>query len=69
MNKIQFNGRPFVSFDPKNKQHRQWFTEFHKTGTWGTCPVRFIVSDDVGDLVTMIQRKLVTHYLSKEFDV
>lgn len=67
MNKIQFSGRPYATFDPKNKQHRLWFTEFQKSGTWSNCPVRFIVSDDVGDLVTMIQRKLISHYTEKEF--
>jgi hypothetical protein len=31
------------------------------------CPVRFVVNDDHGDLITMIQRDLIAHYVSKEF--
>ena len=67
MSKLAFIGRPWAAFDPKSKDHRRWFAEFQATGTWGTCPVRFIVPDDVGDLVTMIQRRLIDYYVTKEF--
>lgn len=67
MSRLAFIGRPWVSFDETNRQHRKWFTEFEQMGTWGRCPVRFIVSDDHGDLLTMIQRKLLKHYVGKEF--
>jgi hypothetical protein len=56
-----------MAFDAANKQHRAWFAEFQRAGTWGRCPVRFIVSDDHGDLVTMIQRRLIEHYVDREF--
>lgn len=69
MNKIQFTGRPLVYFDPANSDHRAWFAEFNKYSTWGRCPVRFIVDDDVGDLITMIQRKLINYYITQEFDL
>jgi hypothetical protein len=29
--------------------------------------VRFIVPDDHGDLITMIQRSLIKHYVEQEF--
>jgi len=29
--------------------------------------VRFVVEDDNGDLVTMIQRRLIQYYVSREF--
>lgn len=67
MSRLQLFGRPWVVFDAKNKQHRKWFAEFQKSGTWGRCPVRFVVNDDHGDLLTMIQRDLIEHYVSKEF--
>jgi len=35
--------------------------------TWSNCPVRFVVDDDHGDLVTMIQRNLIQYYVDKEF--
>jgi hypothetical protein len=54
-------------FDASNKQHRQWFAEFQRMGTWSKCPVRFIVDDDHGDLLTMIQRRLIEYYTDEEF--
>jgi hypothetical protein len=67
MSRLDYIGRPWVSFDPSNRQHRKWFAEFQRKGTWGHCPVRFIVSDDHGDLITLIQRKLIGYYVDKEF--
>ena len=67
MSFLSLIGRPFVVFDPKNKQHRLWYFEFVKKSTWGHCPVRFVVPDDQGDLITMIQRTLVKYYVEKEF--
>jgi hypothetical protein len=67
MSRLDYIGRPWVAFEAQNKQHRQWFAEFQRHGTWGRCPVRFIVSDEHGDLVTLIQRKLISHYVDKEF--
>jgi hypothetical protein len=56
-----------VVFNAKNKDHRRWFADFNETGAWGRCPVRFVVNDDHGDLITMIQRELIAHYVAKEF--
>ena len=56
-----------VVFDAKNREHRQWFAEFNKSGAWGKCPVRFVVNDDHGDLITQIQRELIQFYVDKEF--
>jgi hypothetical protein len=67
MSRLDYICSPWVSFDPNNRQHRKWFAEFQRKGTWGRCPVRFIVSDDHGDLITLIQRKLIGHYVDKEF--
>ena len=68
MSRIQMFGRPFVVFDAKNKQHRKWFASFNKKATWGDCPVRFVVDDDCGDLITMINRKLIEYYTTREFE-
>jgi hypothetical protein len=67
MSRLQLFGRPWVVFNPVNRNHRKWFAEFQKSGTWGRCPVRFVVNDDHGDLLTMIQRDLIRHYVGKEF--
>jgi hypothetical protein len=65
--RLAYYGRPFVAFDAKNKQHRQWFADFNKNRTWSHCPVRFIVPDDAGDLITLIQQRLIQYYVEKEF--
>ena len=67
MSRLALYGRPYVVFDATNREHRQWFANFNKSGAWGTCPVRFVVDDDHGDLITMIQRHLIQFYVDKEF--
>lgn len=68
MSKLALHGRPYVVFDPSNKDHRREYHKFVKTGMWGHCPYRFVITDDQGDVVTMIQRKLIAYYVSREFD-
>jgi len=67
MSVLELSGRPYVVFDPGNKDHRRYYNNFVKTSSWGTCPVRFVVPEDHGDLITMIQRSLVKYYVQKEF--
>lgn len=67
MSRLSFVGRPWVNFDAANKQHRNWFAQFQRNGTWGKCPVRFIIADDAGDLLTMIRRRLIDYYVDREF--
>ena len=63
--------RPLVMFDPANKEHRTHYSEFLKTKTWGKCPVRFAVEGDAANnnLAYAMQRKLVAHYMAKEFKI
>jgi hypothetical protein len=67
MSRLDYIGRPWVAFNPKLKEHRQWFAEFQKSGTWGRTPVRFIIPDEDGDLLTLCRRKLIDYYVGKEF--
>ena len=67
MSKLQLYGRPWVVFDPSNKDHRRWFADFNKNLTWARCPVRFVVNEDHGDLITQIQRSLIQFYVDREF--
>ena len=68
MSRLELFGRPYVVFDPDNKDHRRYYYQFVETSSWGLCPVRFVVPEDHGDLVQMIQRSLVAYYVSKEFN-
>lgn len=67
MSQLELHGRPWTVFDPADQQHRAWYHDFVKSGAWGRCPVRFVIPDDHGNLVTMIQRKLVEYYVRQEF--
>ena len=69
MSLLNLKGRPYVVFDPGNRKHRYYYHEFVATSSWGHCPVRFVVPDDHGDLITMIQRSLVNFYVNREFSV
>ena len=67
MSRLALFGRPFVVFDASNKNHRLHYHNFVVTGSWGQCPFRFVVDDDHGDLITMIQRHLIKYYSDREF--
>jgi len=67
MSKLATFCRPFVYFDPENADHRRWLGEFHKNRSWGHCPVRFIVEDDYGGLLTQMNQMLISYYNKKEF--
>jgi hypothetical protein len=67
MSVLELSGRPWVVFDPSDKSHRAHYHKFVRTASWGHCPVRFVVPEDHGDLVTMIQRSLVKFYVEREF--
>jgi len=68
MSILQFHHRPWAVFNPANKEHRRFYAQFVKHGSWGRCKYRFVIADDCNNLITMIQRKLVEHYVTKEFD-
>ncbi len=57
-----------MAFDPFNKDHRRYYAEFLEYGGWGSCPVRFIVTEEHGDnLPTMIKNSLCEYYVTREF--
>jgi hypothetical protein len=67
MSVLELGGRPFVVLNPSNKAHRAYYHQFVKTDSWGHCPVRFVVPDGYGDLVSMIRVVLIDYYVNKEF--
>ena len=67
MSLLELHARPFVAFDASNKDHRRHYHTFVMTRSWGSCPVRFLVPEDHGDLVTMMQRALIDYYTRREF--
>jgi hypothetical protein len=68
MSLLQFKARPWVVFDPSNKDHRSWYYQFVQHGTWGRCPYRFILPEDHGmNLITLCQLSLIKYYVTQEF--
>lgn len=61
--------RPVIAFDPTNKEHRAWYAEYHETNSWGKCPVRFAVPDDMSgrDLPSVLKGQILQYYLTQEF--
>lgn len=67
MSLLQLKMRPWAEFDPNNKDHRKWYSEFLKFGNWSRCPVRFVDPTDCGNLAMAMQASMVRFYASKEF--
>jgi len=67
MSRLEFYSRPLVAFDAGLKEHREIYYRFVKERSWGHSPYRFIVPEDHGDLITMIQRNLIDYYVRREF--
>ena len=67
MSRLNLFSRPWTVFDPAKKEHRMYYHNFVVTRSWGSCPFRFVVPEDHGDLITMIQRSLIEYYSNKEF--
>lgn len=59
--------RPLVAFDENNAEHRRHYWNFVNSRSWGNCPVRFVIQDESGDLITYINRKMLDYYLRQEF--
>ena len=67
MSKISVYGRPIVFFDADNKNHRNYYYQFLKTGSWKDCPYRWAIMGEEGNLQGQIQRTLLERYLGREF--
>ena len=65
--KLDLFRKPVVAFNPENKLHRKYWAMFLRDQNWANIPVRFVLSDNAQDLVSMINKQLSDYYISKEF--
>ena len=59
--------KPTIAFDVNNRQHRNDYAVFMKTGSWKHCPVHYEIADVAGEVQSVVQRRLLEYYSSKEF--
>jgi hypothetical protein len=67
VSKIELYIRPLVVFDAANREHRQYFFNFLRTGGWKGCPYRWALEDDHGFLIGQMQRAVNEYYLARDF--
>lgn len=68
---LSLSMRPLIKFDPSDRIHRNHYARFLETGSWGTCPVRFMVDGEQSNnnLAYAMQRMLTEYYMKKEFKI
>jgi hypothetical protein len=64
---LYLRARPIVAFDANNSEHRRYYRQFLELRSWGHCPVRFMVESLNTDLLTHINREMLTWYVKQEF--
>jgi hypothetical protein len=65
--KLDLFRKPVTAFNPENKLHRKYWAMFMRDQSWINIPVRFVLSDNAQDLVSMINKQLSDYYINKEF--
>lgn len=66
--KLNLFRKPTIAFDVNNRQHRNDYAIFLKTGSWKHCSVHYEVADAYGEVQSVVQRKLLEYYSSREFN-
>lgn len=56
-----------IAFDVNNRQHRHDYALFLITNSWKHCNVHYEIPDVSGEVQSVVQRKLLEYYSSKEF--
>lgn len=59
--------KPTIAFNVKDRNHRNDYAVFLKTGSWKHCNVHYEIADAYGEVQSIVQRKLLEYYSSKEF--
>lgn len=65
--RLSLFGRPKTVFDPSIRKHREIYARFLETGSWSHSPISFIIDDDSLAVTFTIEKKMLEHYLKKEF--
>jgi hypothetical protein len=59
--------RQLVNFDEENPIHRQSYYEFLRDSKWSRTAPRFVLEQTYSSVPQMIQERLMSFYLQKEF--
>jgi hypothetical protein len=63
---LNFANRPFVQFDATNAKHRKYYNQYMNSNSWKDCPVQFYLEGGEYDLNTMICKKVLAFYMSRD---
>ena len=69
MSLLYLRSRPIVAFNANDPEHRRYYRQFIETRSWGTCPVRFMVESLNTDLLSHINREMLSWYVKHEFKI
>ena len=67
MSLLDLKSRPTVNFDAASREHRYYYMVFLQKRSWRSSPVQFYLERGYGDLASMIENKLASYYLAREF--
>lgn len=59
--------RGYELFDETNKEHREDYNIFIRTGGFGKCKNRYRLLEGYDSIVEMMKDKVCRYYLTKEF--
>lgn len=59
--------RPVEKFDANLKKHREYYAEYLKTDSWGSCPFQLQAPNSIVSLSTYAREQLIEFYIKKEF--
>ena len=63
MSKVEQYSRPWVTFNPTDKKHREIFHTALKHNTWGKSPVRFWLEGETSSLMDQCTQKMARYYM------
>jgi len=60
--------RPCEVFDASNKKHREYYSQYMATNSWGNCPIQMKSANSSLSLATYAREQLIQYYINKEFN-
>jgi hypothetical protein len=59
--------RPVETFEASNKKHREYYSQYMATNSWGNCPFQLRSANSSLSLASYAREELIKYYMNKEF--